>query len=240
MTSKKKLINKPELFDKWIFNSQRDVSDSAVLTDDSPSLDNPFRVGMKLEAVDRKFPSLFCVATVIRVVGDELLIYFDGWAHTYDYWCRYTTPEIRPIGTCKEIGQSLQSPNSLGGARDNWGQGWTDYLRNTGAPTLPSEKFFPLYLSETGENLFSLFELIARLLLTDETVDISSLPMMIQIRLQEAGMCSMCGTKFLMGWKAVRVFCSQEKLSKEGCRILCSQTCAVHFSKKMDKIKYLF
>ena len=236
MESKKELINKSELFKEWVFKSQRDVNETSVQTTDSPSPDNPFRVGMKLEASDRKFPTLYCVATVIRVVGDELLVYFDGWVHTYDYWCRYTTPEIRPIGTCKENIRTLQPPHSLGGARANWGkEGWTDYLRNTGAPTLPSEKFFPLYLSQTNENICSLFELTARLLLTDETVYISSLPQVRQRELQEARICSVCGKKFLKGWKAVRMFSSQEKLSRDGCGLLCSQTCAVHFSKKMVK-----
>ena len=234
MANRKKLIKNPELFYEWIFTSKRDVNDSDVQTADSPSPDNPFRVGMKLEAVDRKFPSLYCVATVIRVVGDELLIYFDGWAHNYDYWCRYTSPEIRPIGTCEENNLSIQPPHSVGRARAHWGkEGWTDYLRNTGAPTLPNEKFFPLYLPQTDDLMFSLFELTARLLLTDETIDISSLPLMIQKELQEAKMCSMCGTKFLKGWKAVRMFRSQVKISFDGCRLLCSQTCAVNFSKKV-------
>lgn len=45
-----------------------------------------FRAGMKLEAVDRKNPSLICVATIAAVVDNRLLIHFDNWDETYDYW----------------------------------------------------------------------------------------------------------------------------------------------------------
>lgn len=46
-----------------------------------------FRVGLKLEAVDRMNPSLICVATVTDVVGKRFLVHFDNWDDTYDYWC---------------------------------------------------------------------------------------------------------------------------------------------------------
>lgn len=41
---------------------------------------------MKLEAVDRKNPSLICVATIAAAVDNRLLIHFDNWDDTYDYW----------------------------------------------------------------------------------------------------------------------------------------------------------
>ena len=41
---------------------------------------------MKLEAVDRKNPSLICVASIAAVVDNRLLIHFDNWDDTYDYW----------------------------------------------------------------------------------------------------------------------------------------------------------
>lgn len=44
-----------------------------------------FQVGMKLEAVDRKNPSLVCVATIADV-DDRLLVHFDNWDESYDYW----------------------------------------------------------------------------------------------------------------------------------------------------------
>ncbi|KAG2468389.1 LMBL3 protein, partial [Polypterus senegalus] len=44
-----------------------------------------FRVGMKLEAVDRKNPALVCVATVSDMVDNRFLVHFDNWDESYDY-----------------------------------------------------------------------------------------------------------------------------------------------------------
>ena len=72
-----------------------------------------FKVGMKLEAKDRKNPSLICVATIIDINSeDELLIHFDGWTDKYDYWCEPDTPDIHPRGWCKKNIKSLQPPKS--------------------------------------------------------------------------------------------------------------------------------
>ena len=45
-----------------------------------------FQVGRKLEAVDRKNPALVCVATIADIVEDRLLVHFDNWDDSYDYW----------------------------------------------------------------------------------------------------------------------------------------------------------
>ena len=46
-----------------------------------------FRGGLKLEAVDRKNPSLVCVATVADVIDQQrILVHFDNWDDSYDYW----------------------------------------------------------------------------------------------------------------------------------------------------------
>lgn len=45
-----------------------------------------FRVGMKLEAVDKKKPSLVRVSTVRDMVESRLLVHFDSWDESYDYW----------------------------------------------------------------------------------------------------------------------------------------------------------
>ena len=235
MASLKKVTNL-ESFREWIFTSDRNVNNSAVQPSDSPSAKNPFRVGMKLEAVDRKFPGLFCVASVIRVVGDELLIYFDGWAHDYDYWCHYRSPEIRPIDSCRTNQLTFQIPNTRDGARDKWAGTWESYLKNTGATTLQSEKFFPLFLPETDDSIPSLFELCARALLLDEKVDISVLPPKVLKLLQDSNMCTVCGTKFLRGWRCIRMFTCQFMINPvkqtfhDRTRIVCSESCAVTFT----------
>lgn len=51
-----------------------------------PVTPSGFRVGMKLEAVDKKNPSLMCVATIADILANRLLIHFDNWDESYDYW----------------------------------------------------------------------------------------------------------------------------------------------------------
>ena len=66
---------------------------------------------MKLEAVDKRNSSLTCVATVADVLGDHILIHFDGWEDIYDYWCEPTSPYIHPVGWCQANGKPLSPPN---------------------------------------------------------------------------------------------------------------------------------
>lgn len=65
---------------------------------------------MKLEAEDKK-NSLTCVATVMDVVDNRILIHFDSWDDIYDYWVDPTSPYIHPVGWCDENGYSLTPPN---------------------------------------------------------------------------------------------------------------------------------
>ena len=70
-----------------------------------------FKAGMKLEAKDRKNPNLICVATIADINSKgELLIHFDGWTSTYDYWCKPDTTDIHPAGWCAKNNKSLQAP----------------------------------------------------------------------------------------------------------------------------------
>ncbi|CAN0301091.1 unnamed protein product [Lampetra fluviatilis] len=75
---------------------------------------NGFRVGMKLEAVDRKNPHLICPATVGEVRGDEIFVTFDGWRGAFDYWCRHDSRDIFPAGWCQASGDNLQPPGHKG------------------------------------------------------------------------------------------------------------------------------
>lgn len=59
-----------------------------------PVTPSGFRLGMKLEAVDKKNPSLLCVATVTDMVDNRLLIHFDNWDESYDYWYRDSISNI--------------------------------------------------------------------------------------------------------------------------------------------------
>ncbi|XP_064613975.1 polycomb protein SCMH1-like isoform X1 [Liolophura sinensis] len=75
---------------------------------------NEFEVGMKLEAVDRKNPQLICPATVGAINGDKIHVTFDGWRGAFDYWCRYDSRDIFPVGWCQKSGHSLQPPGQKG------------------------------------------------------------------------------------------------------------------------------
>ncbi|XP_073471658.1 lethal(3)malignant brain tumor-like protein 4 isoform X1 [Aquarana catesbeiana] len=104
----------------------------------TPVTPSGFRVGMKLEAVDRKNPSLLCVATISDIVENRLLIHFDSWDHSYDYWCDASSPYIRPVGHCKEFGIPLTPPPEY---KDPKSFSWEVYLEKTGAQAAPSRAF---------------------------------------------------------------------------------------------------
>lgn len=75
--------------------------------------ENMFKVGMKLEALDPKNPLLICVATVADVDGDRIRVDFDGYLGS-DYWCRYDSRDIFPVGWCHLSGHPLQPPGMRG------------------------------------------------------------------------------------------------------------------------------
>ncbi|XP_076868833.1 lethal(3)malignant brain tumor-like protein 3 isoform X2 [Brachyhypopomus gauderio] len=97
-----------------------------------------FRAGMKLEAVDRKNPSLICVATVTAVVDNRLLIHFDNWDDTYDYWCDASSPYIHPVGFCEEAELTLTTPAEY---KQPKSFSWEKYLEETGSQAAPARAF---------------------------------------------------------------------------------------------------
>ncbi|KAL2087765.1 hypothetical protein ACEWY4_016593 [Coilia grayii] len=73
---------------------------------------NHFRPGMKLEAVDRKNPYLICPATIGEVKADEIFVTFDGWRGAFDYWCKFYSRDIFPVGWCSLTRHGLQPPGN--------------------------------------------------------------------------------------------------------------------------------
>ncbi|XP_075220539.1 lethal (3) malignant brain tumor isoform X1 [Lycorma delicatula] len=104
----------------------------------SPICPNQFRVGMKLEAVDRKNSSLVCVATVTDIIDSRLLIHFDSWGDVYDYWADPTSPYIHPVGWCKENGHELTPPNTY---KNPSSFSWDSYLKETKSVAAPARAF---------------------------------------------------------------------------------------------------
>ncbi|XP_076014118.1 lethal(3)malignant brain tumor-like protein 4 isoform X1 [Genypterus blacodes] len=97
-----------------------------------------FSVGMKLEAVDRKNPSLVCVASVTNVIDQRFLIHFDNWDDTYDYWCDSSSPYIHPVGWCQEQGRPLTAPQGHPSPEHFT---WEEYLEETKSTAAPSSAF---------------------------------------------------------------------------------------------------
>ena len=68
-----------------------------------------FMVGDKIEACDVRNNMLVCVASIGDTYGNKLLVHFDGWEDSYDYWCSYDSPHIRYVGWCQDNLQVLPS-----------------------------------------------------------------------------------------------------------------------------------
>ncbi|XP_046679851.1 uncharacterized protein LOC124367224 isoform X4 [Homalodisca vitripennis] len=106
----------------------------------APLCPSQFRVGMKLEAVDRKNSSLVCVASVANLIDNRILIHFDSWGDVYDYWTDPSSPYIHPVGWCEENGHDLTPPNSY----KNPSQfSWDVYLKETKSVAAPARAFKP-------------------------------------------------------------------------------------------------
>lgn len=73
---------------------------------------NYFTEGSKLEAVDKKNPRLICPATIQRVKDDMVFVSFDGWKGAFDYWSRYDSRDLFPVGWCQKSNHPLQLPGN--------------------------------------------------------------------------------------------------------------------------------
>jgi len=69
-----------------------------------------FKVNQKLEAVDKRNPSLVRAATIAEVNEYRLRIHFDGWDDIYDDWFEADTLDLYPVGWCEKTGHPLETP----------------------------------------------------------------------------------------------------------------------------------
>ncbi|KAL1494237.1 hypothetical protein ABEB36_009860 [Hypothenemus hampei] len=99
---------------------------------------NGFRIGMKLEAVDKKNTSLICVATVRDMMDNRILVHFDGWDDIYDYWADPTSPYIHPVGWCDQYGHDLTAPSDYPTPESFT---WEKYLKETKSLAAPVRAF---------------------------------------------------------------------------------------------------
>lgn len=67
--------------------------------------------GMKLEALENA-NDIGYVATVVDINESLILIHYDGWSKTYDFWTHPYSGLIHAIGWCRDNGVELAPPNS--------------------------------------------------------------------------------------------------------------------------------
>ena len=212
-----------------------------------PSTENKFRVGHRLEAVDRRNPDLVCVASVKGVSGDKVLIHFDGWNRNYDYFCHHRSPELRPIGSAKRLGMTLHIPNPFDLSNKRWYDGggtWDGYLAQIGAIAAPNHSFGPLY-SPQQPGCVSLQELSVRTFLRHVTEDaleqldtspdtvLANFPKPVQAAVLSCRCCCWCGGPFVQGFNCVLPFTSQLWLATRHAAKRLATTCSRDCAKSL-------
>lgn len=70
------------------------------------------QIGQKLEAVDKKNPQLICCATVDAIKDNQIHVAFDGWRGAFDYWARYDSRDMFPVGWCARSCHPVQPPGN--------------------------------------------------------------------------------------------------------------------------------
>ena len=99
-----------------------------------------FKIGNKVEAIDRKNHDLVCVATVKDIIGDYILVHFDGWDEDYDYWAESSSPFIHAIGWCAANEKQLTPPPHMDPGEPFE---WNKYLKKCDAVAADSSCFRP-------------------------------------------------------------------------------------------------
>lgn len=69
-----------------------------------------FTVGMALEVVDKKNPSLIRPAVIIMIDDYNIKVLFIGWPERYAYWIEDDSCDIFPAGYCKKTGHPIECP----------------------------------------------------------------------------------------------------------------------------------
>nr|XP_039271805.1 lethal(3)malignant brain tumor-like protein 3 isoform X1 [Styela clava] len=105
---------------------------------ETKSKDITFKIGQKLEAVDKHNPDLICVATVQDVINEQVLIHFDGWSNKFDFWCPISSQLIHSTGWCEKNNKVLLLPEDYDTTQKF---DWSIFLTQT-QTTAVDEKLF--------------------------------------------------------------------------------------------------
>ena len=69
-------------------------------------------MNQKLEAVDKRNPSMVRAATIAEVNEYRLRIHFDGWDDIYDDWFEADSLDLYPVGWCEKTSHPFETPLS--------------------------------------------------------------------------------------------------------------------------------
>ncbi|XP_031574253.1 lethal(3)malignant brain tumor-like protein 3 [Actinia tenebrosa] len=69
-----------------------------------------YKKGQKLEAVDKRNPSLTRAATVADLDEYKVKLHFDGWDNIYDEWYDADSTDLHPVSYCEKTGHPLEAP----------------------------------------------------------------------------------------------------------------------------------
>lgn len=116
--------------------TQLSTAPSKLFFNPLPVKSNPFVVGQKLEAIDPRACSLFCVCTVTGVRGFRIKLHFDGFHSAYDFWTNADSTQIFPANWCNRTGRELQAPPGYSQKFK-----WDEYLSKTNSFAAPRSSF---------------------------------------------------------------------------------------------------
>ncbi|XP_049297411.1 uncharacterized protein LOC125771126 isoform X2 [Anopheles funestus] len=69
-----------------------------------------FKLGQRLEVVDRKQKKLIRPAKVVAIDGYEVSLCFEGWPREYAFWIEDDSPDLHPINWCARTKHPLEPP----------------------------------------------------------------------------------------------------------------------------------
>lgn len=127
-------------------NKKLKLADPELFSNPFPTESNGFAIGQKLEAIDPKNCSLFCVCTVVGIRGHRIKLHFDGYHSSYDFWTNADSKSIFPVGWCNKTGRELQPPHRRLNDRESTFD-WDKYLVASSSYAAPKQCFSHLSTS---------------------------------------------------------------------------------------------
>jgi len=125
----------------------------------SSILENKFKIGYLLEAVDPEHQSLIGLVSVVNIIGQRLRLHFEGFPSTYDFWVYCDSPFIFPCGFCSKTERQFAPPPGFKSGNFDW----NSYASNKGFQVAPEHIFENLcYENNSGFKIADRLEAVDR------------------------------------------------------------------------------